>query len=477
MTRASTIAVPTRSRPALLLSLVLPGLCSLSLSACRRAAPGDEAVQAVTGLSTPAAPEPGADCPREQIRETQAPEVDPAQEHASYWIAKYEGAADTTGLSPETLAALEARAAALPGGWRDPLGEAGSVPELVERELDERLEWIRGRVEEGKYVELDPGAFARAAQRVEAATPLPQPALRFVASETPLWCIPTRAGLYTEPVDRDFDRNRCASLHPGELVRTLRASPDGAWIYLDAGHSVGWVEQSAAPTLEPAIELEAARERLAPPQAVLSADFEQLRAGSSFPLVRGPSEGAGYVLELPGVEGPVERELDPSAPIASAPLPFSRAELFRRAFALLAQPYGWGGREGQRDCSRYTYDLFAQFGVKLARNSAVQSKLGTRSEDVSSLDEATKRAAIRAAAREGVVLLYMPGHIMIYLGEDHGRDYGISALSEFLTPCEGGEDSVHRLDEVAVTTLELGRGTARRAFIERITRIAVFAPS
>jgi cell wall-associated NlpC family hydrolase len=71
--------------------------------------------------------------------------------------------------------------------------------------------------------------------------------------------------------------------------------------------------------------------------------------------------------------------------------------VFTQAFALLEQPYGWGGRDGHRDCSSYLLDVFAQFDVRLPRNSAVQAQLGTQSVDLSQLDEASKTAAIRTA--------------------------------------------------------------------------------
>ncbi|KIG13002.1 putative lipoprotein [Enhygromyxa salina] len=304
------------------------------------------------------------------------------------------------------------------------------------------------------------------------------PPLRPVVNETQLWCVPSTEGLYTQPVDLDFDRNRCASLHPGELVRALRRTPDDAWLYVDAGHSVGWVEHGAA-ALGPALEPAAARAQLGleppAPRAWMTNDFENLRAGSSFALLTRDDDRS--TLSVPGLDGAIERELPIEAPLSTTALPFTQRAVFEQAFALLEQPYGWGGREGQRDCSRYLYDLFAQFDLRLARNSGVQAQLGTRSVDLSSLDEASKRAKIHAAAREGVVLLYMPGHIMLYLGEDGGIDYGISALSEYLVPCPGGPDTVHRLDQVAVTTLELGRGTERTAFIERISRMAVFGPA
>ena len=117
----------------------------------------------------------------------------------------------------------------------------------------------------------------------------------------------------------------------------------------------------------------------------------------------------------------------------------------------------------------------AIFGIRLARNSSVQAKQGAWSIDLSNMTSEAKRAAIRSANDKGVVMLYMRGHIMLYLGERDGTDYAISALSEFLEPCpsEGGPDRVFRLDRVEVTTLDLGAGTERTSFIERMERAVV----
>jgi hypothetical protein len=416
----------------------------------------------------------GSDCPSEPIAAQRAPDVRPEHERADYWLAKLgPELADQTLLGPDEQAFLRERVAALPGGWRDPLGDVVSDPELVARELRERIDWLRERVAAGKYVELEAGALERASARIDVATPISAPNLHFVARETQLWCIPSTEGLFTTPIDRDFDRNACASLHPGELVRALRATPDGEWIYVDAGHSVGWIDATSTP-LEPGLTVEAARDRLTQPRLYLTADHDDLRHGSSFPLASRDAEG--FTILVPGLEGPTERRLSTDAPVSESPWPLTRRKLFSQAFAQLEQPYGWGGRAGHRDCSSYLLDLFALFDVRLPRNSAVQAELGTGSVDLSSFDEQTKRQAIREAAQTGVVLLYMPGHILLYLGEDDGEDFGISALSEYLVPCPGGPDTIHRLDKVAVTSLNLGRGTERRAFIERITRMAVFAP-
>lgn len=314
-----------------------------------------------------------------------------------------------------------------------------------------------------------------------------------IQSETPLWCVPMTSGLFVPPPDPAFDRNRCASLHVGELVRGLRETPDQQFVYVHAGHSVGWLE---TPDRSSVLDFDQAlMHRASEAWAVVVHDDtavgdKELRMGTRIRLEDPPP------IKLPGPDGdppPVERagpmrgfvvpDLDNAIPlkrgdaIVEGYLPLTRKNLFEVAFRELGEPYGWGGTNGERDCSRFVYDLFAVFGVQLARHSAVQAKLGSRRINARKMSEEKKRAAIRKAAQSGIVLLYMKGHIMLYLGNDGGRDFALSSLSEYLTPCEGGDggkDQVHRLDRVEVTTLELGRGTARKSFIERIETIVVF---
>ena len=68
---------------------------------------------------------------------------------------------------------------------------------------------------------------------------------------------------------------------------------------------------------------------------------------------------------------------------------------------------------------------------------------------------------------------------MIHLGwagEGGGRPMAVSSLSEYLRPCGDGGNQLVRVDRVAVSDLELGRGTERTAFLQRLVRLAVFAP-
>jgi hypothetical protein len=87
----------------------------------------------------------------------------------------------------------------------------------------------------------------------------------------------------------------------------------------------------------------------------------------------------------------------------------------------MGQTYGWGGLYENRDCSALIQDLFAGFGLPLPRNSKDQADAG---ENISleGLSGPEKQAMIRTQGIPLQTLLYMPGHIMLYLGPDPASD-------------------------------------------------------
>lgn len=429
--------------------------------------------------ATPAAetsPQPASSCPTEPIDEEVAPGTRPEHRDVETWLAKLPpGAADEVLVPAEAIAELNARSLEVEGAWRDPLLDEVAERARAPEHLEERSTWIAERVADGRLVEGEPGSAAEA-QRVAAGSQTVDE-LRMVAEEASLWCIALSTGLYKQPVDRDFDRNRCASLHPGEVVRVLRRSEDGRWLYVHAGHTTGWL---LTPVLTPPLPVVHLRELLAGPRLVPTGDDlrteggRPLRLGTSVPVV-GRDGDLRQVL-VPTAEGLVEDTVRMGPTASEGLLPLTRRHAWSMALAEQDTPYGWGGRAGHRDCSRLTRDVLSTFGLQMARHSGVQGKLGSYNIDVSAMSEADKRAELHRQAQRGLVLLYMPGHIMMYLGEDGGHDYAVSAISEYLEPCAGGPDTVHRIGRVAVTTLELGRGTERTAYIERLTNLVVFAP-
>ncbi len=424
----------------------------------------------------PAESASGSSCPTEPLRTSTLPGTEARHESASFWIDRMDPElADAVLLPAEAVPGLNAEFSEVAGAWRDIDAPVVGDRASIDASIAERMRYLQGEVDAARLFEDEEGAFAAAKAVVEASTAVDHQ--RLVVGETPLRCIPLRGGLFKQPKDPDFDRNACASLHPGERVRVLARGPKGDWLYVHAGHTVGWVDDpELSRRLSPsAIDAWTHPKRLVPRRDdVKTRGGVRLRLGVSVPLLS--TDETGFTVLVPGEQGPVEDVVPADAAVSEGFAPMTRRRLFETIFSELRDPYGWGGRAGERDCSRLLRDTMATFGLELARHSGVQAKLGVRNVDVSELEPNAKRAAIRKAAEGGVVVLYMKGHIMLYLGADGSRDYAISAISEYLTPCEGGPDTTHRIDQVAVSTLALGEGTERTSFLERIVTLVVFEP-
>ncbi len=332
-------------------------------------------------------------------------------------------------------------------------------------------------------------AFEQVRNRIENAIPID--VVQAVIDPIDLRCIPLPAGLYRGRIDRAFDRNQCSRLHPGDLVRVLRRTADG-WLYVRAGHGVGWLAYALlSPPMTPAAARELRnRPRLSivgdlVPAVTARGELSFLRMGTGFPLV--DDQGDAFQILVPTATGWTDAWVAKSRAVHDGFLPMTRRNVLSLAFARLGDPYGWGGIGGFRDCSGLLLDVAASFDLRLGRNSSVQAQAGAQVVDVAGRTHDEKRAAMRAANERGVVLLYMPGHIMLYLGVYDGRDYALSAISEYLLPCpEGGHGQPFgpsagghrtvRIDRIDVTDLDRGQDTERTAFIQRISTLAVFGP-
>lgn len=399
------------------------------------------------------------------------------------WLTTYGQAGDEPLLDPEAIAFLNQRNVEVIGAYRDPLADVAPSSEGVDAELVERMTHIGAKLDLGEYV-LGPApddrfppptAFADARRRVENAIPVD--AVQAVVEPIDLRCIPLAGGLFRGRIDRAFDRNQCSRLQPGDMVRVLRRTDDG-WLYVRAGHGVGWLEDAL---LSPPLSPVAARDLRNRPRLTIIGDLVPaltargdltfLRLGSSVPLV---DDHDVYQVLIPTPTGWTDAFVAKSREVHEGFLPLTRNNVLALAFARMGDPYGWGGLGGFRDCSALLLDVAATFDLRLGRNSSVQAQAGAEVIDVSGLDDAAKLTAIHDANARGVVFTYMPGHIMLYLGAFEGRDYALSAISEYLLPCpEGGHRTV-RIDRVDVTDLERGRGTERTAFLQRISTLAVF---
>lgn len=387
------------------------------------------------------------------------PHVAPDEQRIAHWLGED---ADRSLLSIEQLASLERALAASGHGGRGPLALLAPIDEgALATSVRTRLSVMEARARAGELTGENGARLSIAALRdldTPASLPPFHPEIRLALEPVPMRCTP-RAGPLSSG-DARFDRNLCSTLAAQEPVQLLLRWPNGSFLartsYVD-----GWLDGTAH--LSPAIDDASAR--------ALFTDPRVLVPGSEDPL---PIEGSLVVRA--STEG-LDRSARPPDAI-DVPRALTRHAFLQTVFAHLGEPYGWGGREGRHDCSSLVQHAFGTFGLHVPRNSRAQAQAGSAFVDLrAGDDDATRNAAITAAAGRGIVLLTFPGHVMIYLGSGaDGTPRVLHALAEYVEPCEGGGETLRLVDRVVVSDLSLGRGSSRRSLLQRITRIVIFGP-
>lgn len=451
-------------------------------SAC--ASPADQpTAQAPT--SGPAAPGPapasaGAAASPTCPATASAPEIPPGTtpEHlrAEYWLERV-GAAhdlDQVLMSPADIARLNASLEVPREGFHaqdDLLAPLDTA--LVRAELDQRMDWLRSQFDSGSYVTRAGRGWPT--QIATGATPSFQPRLHVALAQVPFYCAPTTEGFFVPGGNPNIDRNRCSTAHPQEPIQILSDWP-GDMQLARTRYTWGFIADDAA--LSPPLAGEHAARFVRGPFATLSQPVSvqgvDLPAGRSLPRPDGRAAGV-----LVATSKGVTQIAVPADRLRPAPRPLTRRAVIEEAFRYLGTPYGFGDKDGGRDCSRLLLDIFESFGVRMPRHSSWQARAGTYSIDLAGAGESDRLLLLDAAAARGIVLLHLPGHIMLYLGRDRDqRPMALHALGEYKTRCaDDSGETLFYVDRVHVTDLELGRGTDKTALIERIDRIAVLGPA
>ncbi|MDD2979898.1 MAG: NlpC/P60 family protein [Hespellia sp.] len=134
-------------------------------------------------------------------------------------------------------------------------------------------------------------------------------------------------------------------------------------------------------------------------------------------------------------------------------LPYTMENVIHLAFQFLGNRYGWGGMFESVDCSQLVQEVYACFGIYLARDAGVMirtpgKRISFRGMNVKEKVEELDTLAIGS-------LLYFPGHIMIYLGKDGDEYYVISAVGSLKLPDKKEPESIQ---SVIVNALTVQRG-------------------
>ena len=415
-----------------------------------------------------------------------------------YWIARL-GDADATRLSPQAVAAQNARMAALDPHIEDlarlPASLPGHAVAASLGELSKRpartLYDVRGQALDAAAIDA---IVANAAADALPATVTPRFGLTVARAD--LRSFPTTQRVFSTRGDIDIDRFQESALFPGDAVAVLHESRDGQWYFVASQRYRAWVEKRriALGTREqvlgyaqrgPVRIVTAGTARTAFTPDLPAVSNLQLDMGIALPLradwpagqaVNGQDPYTSWVLDLPvrnddGSLAFAPALLPRTADTAADHLPLTPANLIRQGFKFLGERYGWGHSFDTRDCSGFVSEVYRSVGILLPRNTSAQA-VSPALQEVP-LPPSSDRAGRLAALKTLKVgdLVYIPGHVMMVIGHDAGLTWVIHDTSGTTYTGTDGKLVRARLNGVSVTPLEPMRFDADTLYADRITRI------
>ena len=282
-----------------------------------------------------------------------------------------------------------------------------------------------------------------------------------IVKNTNMRVLPTDKPIFLDPNDAGegfpFDYNQNTSTYINTPIFISHLSDDKAWAYVSTNFAMGWIKTSDIALLD----LNKRRIFQSSYYGVAFKDnfpiydeqknfIEYIKLGTIFPVYKGKLLVA---VKDKGLDG---RLLYTSSNhIYKKPIPFNKRTINKALNELKNEPYGWGGLYGTRDCSSMTRDLYSLFGLYLARNSAGQ-KLSGEYISLKELSNEEKKQKILQLAKPFLSIIYLKGHVMLYVGEEKGEPivfhqvWGVRTLFN-------NEEGRFIIGKSAFTTIEPGK--------------------
>lgn len=321
---------------------------------------------------------------------------------------------------------------------------AAEVKGLIERYAFPGYTWLSGHMlTETDRVRIEENRNLSALSEQET----PDISYGILMENAAVRSFPTDERLTADNAAENFDYFQESLLFMGEPVALLHTSLDGRYTFVQGLNYSGWIRTEC---------IQVCGAPLA--QAVWNcADFavitdhfceidgqeneKLLRMGTVLPLLGETEEG--YILpsfcsrqeadgcfvlsdgelryyraaEAPG-DVPVLWACEKTIPKSAANigyLEFTEDNILLLAANMIGNSYSWGDENIGYDCSSTVGSIYRCFGIVLPRNSGILKYTGAQVTDLTGMSAAEKRAYITALPA-GTILV-MPGHAMMYIGE------------------------------------------------------------
>lgn len=221
-----------------------------------------------------------------------------------------------------------------------------------------------------------------------------------------------------------FDYNQNSGIKINSPLLISHYSKDRAWVFVQSSFTIGWlsindialVKEKIVKKFESGNYYIAVKDNF--PLYKNGIFKEYIKLGTLFPKTKsGKYLTISKDVNLNGFLSTVEFKKEQ---IEKKPIKVNQKNIKLVFNELLNEPYGWGELLSHRDCSALTRDFIAPFGIYLERNSAAQKQNG-KYYPLNHLSGKDKKAFILKHGTPFLTLVYLRGHIMLYIGEIDGE--------------------------------------------------------
>ncbi len=249
-----------------------------------------------------------------------------------------------------------------------------------------------------------------------------------VVKRTNLRSFPTNISFYDKKNIKDFDRLQETELLVNTPVLIIHQSLDNLWYFVISPIYYGWVLQS---------DIAYSRDSdynyfinqnsfgiITKPS--LNVNDTILDMSVKLPLVKINKDSRVLMIPVKGNNGIVERKeiTINNDDVSLGYLPYTKENVYKLANAYINTLYSWGGKDIGVDCSSFISHLYRTFGFIFPRNTSSQNSSVGKVINLTNKNDSEKLNIIDDTNPS---LLYMNGHVMLYIGMENNKHYIIHA--------------------------------------------------
>lgn len=228
-----------------------------------------------------------------------------------------------------------------------------------------------------------------------------------------------------------FDNLQAAALWAGTPVYILGETLARDWLFVQTPYFKGWIKSTDIARVDDAFinqwRQAAAKQTIAITDTQIPIIDEETNnfsttgyIGMAFPAEKNANTWR-IMISVRDEQGlaKIHHALIPETQASAMPIAATPRHFVAILDKLIGRTYGWGGMYFYNDCASEIKNIFVPFGIWVPNHSSYQvdsTLYSVKTIDLSKLDPKARIDYMMKAAHPFMTIVYMPGHVTLYLG-------------------------------------------------------------